>query len=525
MRSSEQSHSASARPTEAVLANTKGPCHPSVDGSSEHSHSASAHPTGAVLTNTRGSRHALRNRSLEHSHSTLACQNIRQEKIVHNFSSFELSPHLLSILELGISFTPTPKCNTLDFHFQLLRAFDSMAELRLVTVRKPEQTRRGNIPEHPIIKNFKFLSPTSYSTPIDRVSNNLRLENFLENKKTRLDLTIPTITRMAKPNLTRIERSHLRTLQTPELVIQPADKNLGIVILSRQQYINASTKHLRDPSTYTIKQEPKNLESQLINIVISFKQVSKRLYDNLTTPPKFSTPPFYGLPKIHKKFEDYPPIRPIVAQHSSVFAKAALLIDAVLQPLVRRYQDHLLNSVQLVKTAESLCFKEQPILVTMDVESLYPSIPQEDLINTIYKEMYRHTALISISPNLIIKLLHLCINNTYFEFGNLVFQQHKGTAMGAAFSPSVANIFMSVFFRNVLITQDTPSNLLKRYIDDIFLIWMGTEQKLKQFIHEANLFHTDIKFTSEYSTKQANFLDVTVLTYRTADGWRLCCKT
>ena len=98
MRSSEQSHSASARPTEAVLANTKGPRHPSVDRSSEHSHSAlahptravltntkgsrhphssehshsaSAHPTGAVLTNTRGSRHALRNRSLEHSHSTL----------------------------------------------------------------------------------------------------------------------------------------------------------------------------------------------------------------------------------------------------------------------------------------------------------------------------------------------------------------------------------------------------------------------------------------------------------------------
>ena len=153
--------------------------------------------------------------------------------------------------------------------------------------------------------------------------------------------------------------------------------------------------------------------------------MNKKLYDNLTNLTSNSTPTFYGLPKIHKKFRDFPPIRPIVAQHSSIFASTALFIDHNLQPLVRRYQDFLLNSFQLVKIMENLITDKKPILVTMDVESLYPSIPQDELLKTVYIEMCTHTALISFPPNLIIALLHLCVNNCYFQFGDLTFQQKQ----------------------------------------------------------------------------------------------------
>ena len=70
--------------------------------------------------------------------------------------------------------------------------------------------------------------------------------------------------------------------------------------------------------------------------------------------------------------------------------------------------------------------------------------------------------------------------------------------MGAAFSPTVANIFMSVILRKFLNTQQQPL-LLARYIDDIFMIWPNN-QELDQFLHDLNDFHPNLHFTHEHST-------------------------
>ena len=48
---------------------------------------------------------------------------------------------------------------------------------------------------------------------------------------------------------------------------------------------------------------------------------------------------------------------------------------------------------------------------------------------------------------------HININYNYFELIKIYFQQIQGTAMGAAFSPSLANIFMSVILRRFLNTK------------------------------------------------------------------------
>ena len=133
----------------------------------------------------------------------------------------------------------------------------------------------------------------------------------------------------------------------------------------------------------------------------------------------------YGIPKVHKTFTRIPPMRPIIAQSGSRF------IDHVLQPLAQSYS----TALHCLETA---------VLVTVDVESLYPSIPQSECLQVVYKEMQDKRHLLMMDPNLIIRLLHLCVNFNYFQFANIFFQQIQGTAMGAAFSPTVANIFMSV---------------------------------------------------------------------------------
>ena len=59
----------------------------------------------------------------------------------------------------------------------------------------------------------------------------------------------------------------------------------------------------------------------------------------------------------------------------------------------------------------------------------------------------------------------------------------------------------------------------KRFIDDIFMVWNGTVEQLKQFIKNINTIHPTIKFDAKYSVDSIDFLDTHI--YKTENG-KLC---
>lgn len=124
--------------------------------------------------------------------------------------------------------------------------------------------------------------------------------------------------------------------------------------------------------------------------------------------------------------------------------------------------------------------------------------------------MQANRQLMLLDPNLIVHLLHSNISNNFFTFATYVFQQTKGTAMGATFSPTIANIFMSVFIRMFLQTQKTKPLVLKRYIDDIFIVWTKSSEELAKFLADLNKFHPSIHFTHQHSSTSIDFLDITI---------------
>ena len=156
---------------------------------------------------------------------------------------------------------------------------------------------------------------------------------------------------------------------------------------------------------------------------------------------------------MHKKFQPLPTMRPIVSQSSSLLSPSAQFIDHVLQPLANIYPDYIPNFTALILRLQDLVVPDDAILVTVDVTNLYPSIPQSECLNIIHTEMHKHSHLFTFGPNFITRLLHININYNYFNFGNHTFQQVRGTAMGAAFSPTIANIFLSTIIRSFLLTQ------------------------------------------------------------------------
>ena len=104
-----------------------------------------------------------------------------------------------------------------------------------------------------------------------------------------------------------------------------------------------------------------------------------------------------------------------------------------------------------------------------------------------------------------------------FKFNNEFWTQLIGTSMGTRVAPTYANIFMGKLEK--LMLSHCPADLKpflhtwKRYIDDILVIWTGTEQQFKEFFNFLNSFHQTMKFDEpqhDIENNSCEFLDLKI---------------
>jgi len=155
----------------------------------------------------------------------------------------------------------------------------------------------------------------------------------------------------------------------------------------------------------------------------------------------------------------------------------------------------------------------------MDVVSLYPNIDQEEGAEACERILEERRTQ-SIPSSIVKKLILLVLRSHTMNFCGRFFHQLKGTAMGTSMAVNFANCFMSIFETQMLqeyaSTYGHQPALWLRYIDDVFFVWKGTKASLDNFINFCDNYSTakgmasNIHFTSSYSTKSVNFLDVTV---------------
>ena len=110
------------------------------------------------------------------------------------------------------------------------------------------------------------------------------------------------------------------------------------------------------------------------------------------------------------------------------------------------------------------------------------------------------------------QMMEFILKCNYFDFNGEHFLQTMGTAMGTAFAPNYANIYMGYFEQKAL--SKAPNNLQpliwKRFIDDIFFIWTHGGTALQEFYDYLNTIHPTIKFEISHSNQEINFLDTTI---------------
>ena len=115
---------------------------------------------------------------------------------------------------------------------------------------------------------------------------------------------------------------------------------------------------------------------------------------------------------------------------------------------------------------------------------LYPHIPHGEGSGALARAFDNAERELSVQK--LISLARLVLENNYFEFDEKIFRQKLGTAIGTKFAPRFANIFMGYLEEKFLPTCKLRPWVWWRFLDDVFMIWLHSEEELNLFLSRLN---------------------------------------
>ena len=249
------------------------------------------------------------------------------------------------------------------------------------------------------------------------------------------------------------------------------DKNVGLCIISNNEYDQFALDHLENGSSFEcLSSDPlintvDILESTLLDLHKS-KNLNKKLLDKLTPKIKSSkSGNFRLLAKLHK---DKLSFRPIINSISHPTSALSLLIDCILQPFVKNNPSYIQDSQNLIQITKNIKFPANAKLYSCDFEGLYSNIDLKHALIVISEFITTNFESSLITSTGFYTCLKLVFENNIFKYNKRHFKQIIGIAMGSKSGPSIANIYIWILEKNFLSLYDPF--LYVRFIDDIFII-------------------------------------------------------
>ena len=419
---------------------------------------------------------------------------------VINLSSYSLSTDETSILSRGLTFCPTPR--HIDWPEVSADIYDFSRRMRLTEYFFDNNSNTSNANKD----DTPFRNKSTWNPPNDR---DRALNTFLDAVK--LDITTCTPNKI-RDNLTATERQAISQLkQRQDIIIKPADKGSGTVVMDKTWYIDECNRQLNDSKFYKRLNEDITADIQKRVTFYVNRMNHDGLIDDKTRQYLLQTDAkpgrFYILPKIHKPGN---PGRPIVSSNSHPTERISQFVDYHLQPLVHKLPSFVKDTNDFLNKLLAIGnLPSNSLLVTLDVSSLYTNIPHNEGINAC-DHFLRTRRNNNIPTGTLCDLIRMILTMNNFSFNDNHYLQIHGTAMGTKMAPSFANLSLGHFEANALENAPFHPHTYFRYIDDIFMIWTEGLDNLKIFIDYLNNIHPTIKFTSSHSSTNIPFLESTV---------------
>jgi len=333
----------------------------------------------------------------------------------------------------------------------------------------------------------------------------------------------------AKNNLSLTEYQALRALRAnDDVVIKGADKGGAVVVMQKTLYRQEALRQLHNTKYYRPLPGPIYTETaQKLTVIvdhlkregyITAKQHEFLKPDINKIEPRY----FYLLPKIHKQHSAWPhplmpPGRPIVADLASDSSNICKYIDFFLKPLAVQHAAYLKDTYDFLDKVKGKRIEPHWILFTADVESLYTNMRFDRILYTI-AHMFNLYPDPSRPDSLILELIRIILNNNDFIFDGLFYLQVLGMSMGRKFAPSAADIYLIEFDEKAAHGFHIKPEMYFRFLDDVFGLWPGSLEQLREFEDFLNNLIPDIHITITARHKLIEYLDTRVYKYIDPQG-------
>ena len=423
------------------------------------------------------------------------------------------TPAASRLLARGAKFIPTPRVTGACDIGQAFDAFARSTHLRLYF---------GDTPMDKHTRQFRVPNP-QWQLPLD-VRDSVQHRNLaahLSRLKQQMLSTYERASRFAstsrkfKRNLTMSEMRVMRSLRScRELVIKPADKNLGLCVMTIDWYVAEGIRQMRAGNyeqvhNFSMAAMLSRLDQFLAAHGGSINRAEAKWLRHKRMTGQFRLAVFYMLPKLHK---DPVKGRPIVASRAWVFTPLSQWLAYHLNEVLETCDTVLASTASIVTKLRSFAhpLDGDVYLVTADASDMYNNIPVDQAILAVGSLLLRR----NFSPRLVTAItegLDLVLNNNFFTFDGSTYRQTAGIAMGTPCAPPLAQLFVAELEEalRTSLGQQWPA-LYVRYIDDGFAIFKGRRDQLDTFLAALQAMHPNLRWTFNVSQRAVAFLDLNI---------------
>jgi len=142
-------------------------------------------------------------------------------------------------------------------------------------------------------------------------------------------------------------------------------------------------------------------------------------------------------------------------------------------PLTLKSDYTVNNSVHFVSTIHNERAKENEIMVSFDVESLFSKVPIEGAVQAALRKLESDPCLAdhtTLTPTQTVDLLEFVLRSTYFQYDGLIYEQQDVATMGSPVSAVIANLYTEYFEEQALQSAPCITKIWRRNVADTFTI-------------------------------------------------------
>ena len=369
-----------------------------------------------------------------------------------------------------------------------------------------------NVEAKPIFKTEKNNLPQNYTIPHD-------LKIFLNSVGS--EISDPRNRNKEECNLPPDELAALKELITLQknkaIVIKACDKGAGIIILNYNDYMKACYLHLTSNQTankpYYSQVDEFEIDRVKLKIDTILKEaltneiISRDEYNAMNADNK-EPARFYCNFKVHKKHDPntVPPERPIISGSGSITEGIGTYINHHIKDIGTHHDTYLQDTPHFLRIIEQINsgpnLETNVFLATLDVTGLYTNIAHEEGLECVEEQLNQRNNQ-AVPTDFLVKLMEVILYNNVFEFHETFWKQNIGAAMGSKPIPPYANIFMAKIDKLIRISDVNKAlQLLKRFLDDFFLIYKGTTKSIHALLVKINNINPSIKLTMSHTSRK-----------------------